>query len=187
MHKKNIFLEMSRPDDSPCSSTDNRGSPDLEEDAKYESHSDQEIIAKKKRLHLSEDAQKFCLHIYQNLRTMGNLGKTEALKRTSVLTGVSATKIYNLTHKGVTKRKQRLDAGKPRKLTPHLEGLIKNEIYNGYCKNEIPTIRALHQKLLLLEPGVTLSEKTLRIWLKQAGFKFQLINKKTAIQITTDC
>lgn len=177
---------MSSLDDSPCSSTDNRGSPELERSLEYQNDSDQDATAKKKRLHLSEDAQKLCLNIYDNLRTLGNLSKTEALKRAAMLTGVSYTKIYNLTNKGVVKRKQRLDAGKPRKLTPELEELIKNEIYDGYRKNEIPTIRALHQKLLQLEPGITLSEKTLRVWLKQAGFKFQLINKKTAIKINSD-
>ena len=172
---------MSPPCNSPCSSTNSQQSPEPEQSQECLSDSEQEVIARKKRLHLSEDAQKICLNIYHNLRTVGNLGKTEALKKASALTGVSSSKIYNLTNNGVTKRKQRLDAGKPRKLTPSLANLIKKEIYDGYCKNEIPTVRALYQKLMHLEPGITLSEKTLRIWLKKAGFKFQLINKTTAV------
>lgn len=96
---------------------------------------------KKSRKQLGIQAQQIVLNVYKNI--IASEGETGAVEKTSYLTKVPLSTIYRILKKGVTERKVRFDAEKPKEIdTSHVK-LLRDTIYDKYRKNEIPTIDSL--------------------------------------------
>ncbi|XP_017795847.1 PREDICTED: uncharacterized protein LOC108577227 [Habropoda laboriosa] len=169
---------MFRPWESSYSSHDYRREQVLNEQPEEGNSVQQgeEII---KRRHLSQDAQDICLNVCRNLMKIYGMKKEEAIKNAATLTEVSTTKIRTLFTSGIKQRKKRKDYGKNKKLTPFLEHRIRKQIYFSYKGNEIPTVETVYRTLPQTQGKF--SETSLKRWLKQMGFRYKKICKRTAI------
>jgi hypothetical protein len=64
-------------------------------------------------------------------------------------------------------------------LKPSIVKLLRSTVYDAYKRNEIPTVEIINRELK--EKDMNVNHRTLGRWLRKIGFKFQTINKRSAI------
>jgi transposase len=141
--------------------------------------SDENILKKGKRFHLNAQAKQICLNVYQNLlKDPSDKDKGSVIVRAEFLTGVPYSSMTLLIREGIKTRKRRTDFGNCR-LKPSIVKLLRSTVYDAYKRNEIPTVEIINRELK--EKDMNVNHRTLGRWLRKIGFKFQTINKRSAI------
>lgn len=134
-----------------------------------------------KNIHLGLQAKQIVLNVYRNLQEE-NVEQTETniLNRTSKLTGVCYSTVYNIVKHGISDRKVRSDKGTIRKVSSWEVDIIRRTVYSMYKQGEVATLDSLQRNL---QENTEIHASRTTIWrtLKQNGFRFGTIDKRRVI------
>lgn len=101
--------------------------------------------------------------------------------------GVSKSSVYNIQSKVIHSPKKRGPSPgkfKFRRVDDFHWKMLQRAIYENYKKNEVPTVRSLHQTMKLRDPDFNYSERHLYRMIKALGFKFKKLDRRGKIMIS---
>lgn len=143
-----------------------------------ESTSDGSSSQRTKR-HLSADAQDIVLSVYNKLlKRMGDKG---VIKETSELTNVPERTVYRIILAGSNHLPRKRKKISFQRVDNFTQEHVRKTVYSFYLKNEVPTLRDIHQSLIKSEVGFEYSETTLWRLLRKLGFKYGKLDERRSV------